>query len=88
MQHVATVYYFPIDAQGNEVGEPMPIGLLPDGSADLSKLPTDIKMSLASGVTDELKLGRVLPKNGPRFLSALLYASNGYSRFRSNPAKI
>lgn len=83
MTPVTTVYYFPIDHEGNEIGEPVPVGLNADGAADLSRLPADLRASLeTSGVPDELGLRRFQPKDGSAFLSALLRTSNGYRRFR------
>ncbi|MBP9869485.1 hypothetical protein KBC59_02930 [Patescibacteria group bacterium] len=84
MNPVTQVYYFPVDHEGNEVGEPLAIGLNTDGTADLTKLPEAVIRDLTtSGVSDELKMGRVFPKDGARFLKALLHTSNGYRRFRS-----
>lgn len=79
------VYYFPIDAEGNDIGDPIKIGLNADGSADLSELPKNMKETLeAFGAPDEFRHHRLLPKDGKRFLAALLRLTNGYVRFRGS----
>jgi len=84
METLEHVYYFPIDGQGNEVGEPVKIGLNADGSADLSGLPKEMRETYeAWGVPDELHNNRIFLKQGEQFLMALLRMTNGYVRFRS-----
>jgi hypothetical protein len=83
MTPVTTVYYFPVDHEGNEVGSPIQIGLNADGSADLSKLPPDLRSKLERGTSDDLRMGVISPKDGERFLRALLETTNGYMRFRT-----
>ncbi len=83
-----TMYYFPIDGDGNEIGEPIPVTLAADGSADLSRLPTELRKALeAFGVPDALHRDAIFPKDGERFLERLIEESNGYRRFRSTPEK-
>ncbi len=82
MDNLTEVYYFPIDNEGNETGTPVRIGLNDDGSADLSALPEGLGKTLEAGVGDPV-LGRVMPKDGARFLEELLRSANPYMRFRS-----
>lgn len=87
MSRTFTVYYFPIDASGVEVGDPILIDLNPDGSANLSRLPPAIRSHLETfGVRNAL-LNRLTAKDGEAFLRSLLEATNGYIRFRSSPRK-
>ncbi|MBI5654166.1 hypothetical protein HZC53_00710 [Candidatus Uhrbacteria bacterium] len=82
-QDIRTIYYFPTDAKGNEVGEPIEVKLQQDGSADISALPEQLRKTLeAFGTPDELHFGQVFPKDGARFLKLLLNNANGYRRFR------
>ena len=84
MQDDPTIYYFPTDAKGNEVGEPCEVKLKDDGSADLSALPERLRETLEQfGTPDALHLGRIFPKDGRRFMNSLLANANGYRRFRS-----
>lgn len=80
-----TIYYCPIDGEGNEMGETFPITLQSNGIVDLSQLPIDMaKTYEAYGVPDELHMGRVFPNQGEVFLEALLRSSDEYVRFRSS----
>ena len=82
-----SIYYFPIDATGKETGEAIPVTLDANGVADISKLPPDIQdvaLTSAQDITHTMALG---PKDGARFLNALLRMTNGYIRFRSEPTK-
>lgn len=88
MEPLSRVYYVPVDGDGNEVGEPLEVGLAANGSADLSHLPKDLQEALSIGVPDELHQGVVLPSSGPRFLAALLQNANGYLRFRSSLTRV
>ena len=88
MQNLAHVYYFPIDADGNEVAEPIPVTIFADGSADISQLPEPMqKTFLRFGVPDELHQQGIFPREGERFLKQLLASANAYVRFRSSPEK-
>lgn len=83
---LSTIYHFPIDGQGNETGEALPITLNADGAADVSKLPIDLRETLESfGTPDELRTDRLFPSDGERFLNSLLANTSGYRRFRTNP---
>lgn len=87
MSRTFLVYYFPIDANGLEVGEPVRVDLNPDGSANLSRLPLTMRSHLEKfGVRNAL-LNRVTPKDGEAFLQSLLEMTNGYVRFRASPRK-
>lgn len=83
-----TIYYFPIDGDGNEIGDLIPVMLSANGTADLSRLPAELRSTLESfGVPDALHRNAVFPKDGERFLERLIEESNGYRRFRSTPEK-
>jgi hypothetical protein len=84
MEPLSRVYYFPIDGEGNEIGEPIPIELDARGVADLSKLPPEVQRVLRTGFPKRLGLGMVKPWDGSLFLERLLEATNGYMRFRSS----
>ncbi|MFZ2803868.1 MAG: hypothetical protein WA001_01460 [Patescibacteria group bacterium] len=78
------IYYFPMDADGNETGKAILIDLNQDGSANVSRLPEELRERLETfGVPDALHQTLLLPKDGSRFLDALLRTANGYTRFRS-----
>lgn len=80
------VYYFPINGMHEETGDVFPVRLKPDGSADLSQLPDEIRKAIEScGVPSELRTHKLYPKDGGAFLHALLLNANGYRRFRSSP---
>ncbi len=81
------VYFFRVNGSGEEVGEPIRIGLLPDGKADLSLIPSGLRETWeADGVMDRMGLV-TKPEDGIAFLQALLDRSNPYERFRSTPEK-
>ncbi len=76
------VYYFPLDAEGKRVGEPIAVKLGADGVADISGLPMHLQDSLRSlGTSDELHQGFLKPEDGKRFMLALVRNSNGYNNF-------
>jgi len=78
-----TIYYFPIDGKGAETSKPLPIKLK-NGKVDLSALPTSLAKTLETfGAPDAMHRERIFPKDGERFLEALLRMTNGYLRFRS-----
>lgn len=80
------VYYFPTNGDHEETGDVFPVRLKPDGSADLSKLPDEIRSTIEScGIPSELRTHKLYPKDGGAFLHALLLNANGYRRFRSSP---
>lgn len=86
---ITRIYFFPVDAEGNETGEPVEVPLAADGSADVSRLPPAVRARLETvGVRDELGTGTLLPKDGARFLKALLRSANGYTRFRTTPERV
>jgi hypothetical protein len=77
------VYYFPVDAVGDE-GVPLEVSLLPDGAADLSRLPERLHAFLADqGMKVPGEPEVWFPKDGARFLQALVDGSNPYRRFRA-----
>lgn len=84
MDPVTQVYYFPVNADGSETGEAILVDLNPDGSANLARLPAEVRTRLELGVPNELRLGTVTPQNGQAFLLALLQSTNGYTRFRAS----
>jgi hypothetical protein len=62
------------------------VGLNPDGSADLSALPDDLRRNLEDfGVPDELHRGKVSASEGERFLQLLVAEHNPYRIFRASP---
>ncbi len=82
---ISTIYYFPIDHEGNETGEAIPVTLKPDGTADVSKLPNELRASLEClGVPNTFRTKQLKPQNGFHFLEALLRETTGYKRFRSS----
>ncbi len=86
---LSAVYLFCLNGNGEEVGEPIKIGLLTNGTADLSMIPSGLRETWNNdGISDALGLIAVYPKNGEAFLRALLLRSNGYERYRSSPKKI
>lgn len=82
------VYFFPLDGQGKETGEALPVTLNEQGEADLSRLPADIRETLEFfGVQDRTHTFSLFPKDGGRFLEALLHSGNPYFRFRTQAIK-
>jgi len=78
------VYFSPVDADGKESGLSYPIPLV-ENRVLLDKLPEDIRETLeAFGAPDETKTQRIFPKEGERFLQALLNMTGQYYRFRSS----
>jgi len=76
-----TVYYIPVDGRGNELrGDARVISLLPNGHADLSKLPDDRRETLETLGVPYRRGSRMItfPKHGSLFLEALVYSTNGY----------
>lgn len=84
MNPVTQVYYFPVRADGSETGESILVDLNADGSANLSRLPAEVRSRLEHGIPNELRTGTFSPKDGSAFLLALLRSTNGYTRFRTN----
>ena len=88
MEPLTVIYYFPIDAHGNEVGEPIPVDINPDGSANLSRLPKEVREHFEGfGITNTWGK-RILPTQGTSFLHTLLYEADPYIRFRKEPNQI
>jgi len=88
MKDIQKVYYFPIDAKGNEIEDPIRIGLKEDGSADLSGLPDAMRETLERmGTPDASHSGEYYPKDGVLFLRALVTLQNPYARFRIHAEK-
>ncbi len=55
-------------------GESIRLGLLPDGSADLSEVPVELRKRWEEeGFEDASELGSIMPREGVRFLAALLF---------------
>jgi hypothetical protein len=80
------VYYFPLDEKLQERFPALPIELLPDGTADVSKLPPELQDQLLTfGVQDPTHTITVYPKDGELFLDSLLESNDLYRRFRSDP---
>lgn len=87
MQPISRIFYIPIDGAGEELQDSRVIDLNPDGSANLQNLPAAMQETYrVLGVIDELHLGKIFPKEGERFLHALLASSTPYTRFRLDPA--
>jgi hypothetical protein len=90
MSTLERVYYFPL---GTELAEedPIVIDLKSDGSADLSRLPQDVRSDLEQGVASR-SIGSVgnrrYPRDGQAFLRALLSRSGPYERYRETPDKL
>lgn len=88
MDSLKRIYHFPINEKGEEIGEPIPVVLQADGSADISLMPENLrKHYLNFGVPDELHQSAIFPTDGERFMKALLREVNGYRRFRLTPDK-
>lgn len=88
MSSIQKIFYFPVNAKGEEFGESIPVEIQADGSADVSKLPEELRGTLEKlGTPDALHQGAVFPKDGEQFLNALLRNTNGYMRFRSHADK-
>ncbi len=82
------VYFFPHDSEGTEAGKPVSVELKADGTADISKLPENLRSRLENfGVPDEAHQEMLLPKDGENFLRALVRSTNGYVRFRTSQEK-
>ena len=80
------IYYFPLDENLEERSPALPIDLLPDGTADVSKLPPELQDRLSTfGVQDPTHTMTVFPKDGELFLDSLLELNDLYRRFRSGP---
>jgi hypothetical protein len=80
---LAEVLFCPVDSAGQETGAPIPVRLDAQGTADISGLPSHIQSRLGSlGTPDEMHLGYLKPRDGARFLAALVRNSNGYEVFR------
>lgn len=89
MSALTRIYYFPIDAQGNESEEPVPVDLNPDGSANLTQLPHELRKSLEGfGAPNSLGTGMVSAKEGSAFLRALVSRVDPYTRFRIDQSKL
>lgn len=83
------VFMFRVDGEGVEIGEPLPITLLPGGSADLSHVsPAQRETWEKIGVCPPGGMDFVKPKNGRAFLQALLQSTNGYHRFRRSSERV
>lgn len=88
MDPIERIYFFPVDANGNEVGEPILVDVAADGSANLERLPAHLRSHLeAAGVPDEMHRGQIFSKDGAHFLAGLLRSANPYRRFRSHPER-
>lgn len=82
----STIYYFPLDEEQKETLPPVTIVLKEDGSADLSKLPKDVRDHLEIfGVPNITHMDTVYAKDGELFLATLLASDNTYWRFRQSP---
>lgn len=87
MEGIQKIYFFQADGTGHE-SDPVEIGLAPDGSADLSRLPPEVGGHLrAFGVRNLSHSGQATFKDGPYFLECLLAIGNPGWRFRSTPDK-
>lgn len=65
-----------IGSEDGVVGEPIHIGLTPDGQADLSGVPAEMREKWEKGIIDDGGLSPVLPKQGVAFLAVLLLTGN------------
>lgn len=90
MEDLREINYFPIDAEGNEIGDPVRVGVNPDGSADLSGLPEAMRVTFENlGVSTPItRMSPTFPKDGKKFLEVLLRQQNPYQRFRRSNQKI
>ena len=83
-----TIYYIPLDEEFRESGQPVPITLLVDHTADITRLPKKLQEQLTLfGVPDPTHTNMLFPKDGETFLEALLDSSNLYRRFRDQFTK-
>lgn len=86
---IEVIYMFRVDGEGEEIGEPIAITLLPDGSADISHIPSALRETWETmGIRTLGGFGFVKPNDGKAFLLALLQSTTGYSRFRRSPEKV
>lgn len=78
------VYHFFVDKDGKETGEYEEFRLASDGSVDLSSMRDQRRAETWSdfGIRGSHGFDRVLPKEGERFLQALLRMNNQNWRFR------
>jgi hypothetical protein len=75
-------YYIPLRDDFKE-GDPILVDLNPDGSANLSRLPEDIRKELEDfGYPNPLHTKDLMPSDGIPFINALLESTNPYFRFR------
>ncbi len=78
-------YYIPLNKDFTD-GTPVLIDLNSDGSANLSRLPTDLKQTFeAMGFPDIFHRTEIFPKDGELFIGSLLESRNPYLRFRASP---
>lgn len=74
-------YFVPILPNGAE-GEPVLVDLNKDGSANISRLPKEMReMFETSGFPDYFHVEDVMPSEGARFIGALLESRNPFFRF-------
>ncbi len=86
---IKQIFYFPFDAKTFTEGEPVPVTLKEDGSADLSQLPPELQDHLSNfGVRDPLHRSSISPKDGHLFLAMLLENSGRAFVFRASPEKL
>jgi len=77
-------YYLPLN-EDFSYGHPILIDLNEDGSANLSRLPDGLRETLESeGVPDPLRRSMIPPREGARFITALLYSTNPQLRCSEN----
>ncbi len=75
-------YYIPMRDDFKD-GDPILVDLNSDGSANLSRLPEDIRKELQDfGFQNPLHSLFVMPADGKTFINALLESRNPYFRFR------
>lgn len=80
------ISYIPLDNDLREQAPAIPIDLLPDGTADLSNLPSALQNQLTMfGVQNATHTGSLFPRDGEAFLEALLEWNDLYQRFREEP---
>lgn len=88
-ESIKQIFYFPFDAKTFTEGEPIPVTLKEDGSADLSQLPPKLQDHLSNfGVRDPFHKTHIFPKDGPLFLAVLLENPGRAFVFRASPEKL
>ena len=86
---IKVIYMFRVNGEGDEIGEPIPLRILPGGSVDISQVSSALRKTWETmGIRTLGGFNAVRPNDGETFLLALLQSTNGYSRFRRSPKRL